>query len=73
MDLREELMDAMSRASAQQLDLPRKALRNAVRETTLRLAAERIARELVDSRWPAILRSVKRQQPKRKATASKRK
>lgn len=66
-------MDAMIRASAQQLGLPRKALKNAVRETTLRLAAERIARELVDARWPALRRSVKRQKPKRKAAASRRK
>lgn len=52
--------DAKIKASAQRFDLPKKALRKAVQDATLRLVAERIAREEIDREWKNVVVRSKR-------------
>jgi hypothetical protein len=58
--------DETIKAFAQQLGLSRKALKKAVQEATVRLAAERIAREHLDSTWQEVANLAKQQQPQPK-------
>jgi hypothetical protein len=54
--------EARDRALAERLRLSRKRLKKAVREETIRLVAERIAEEQVDSAWQEIAALEKRHQ-----------
>jgi hypothetical protein len=47
--------DAVIKACAQQFNLPKKALRRAVQEATLRLVAEKIARERIEPTWKEVV------------------
>lgn len=62
--------DAMLKNAAQRLNLSRKALKKAIREATVRLVAEKIARERVDSSWQEISDQARQQSSKTKAESS---
>jgi hypothetical protein len=47
--------EALIKASAQRYGVSKKAMKKAVREAKVRLAAEKIAREQLDSEWQAVV------------------
>ncbi len=63
--------DGMLKTAAERLKLSKKALKKAVREATVRLVAERIAREQFDSSWQEISDQAKQPSPKPKSESSK--
>jgi len=61
----------MLKSAAQRLDLSKKTLKKAVRDATVRLVAEKIARERVDSSWQEISERAKHPAAKSKSEPAK--
>jgi hypothetical protein len=58
--------DALIKASAQRFGVSKKAMRKAVREARVRLAAEKIAREQFESSWQEVVDLSKQPPPAQK-------
>lgn len=63
--------DTMLKSAAERLNLSKKALKKAVRDATVRLVAEKIARERLDSSWQEIADQARQPSPKPKAESPK--
>jgi hypothetical protein len=61
----------LAKAFTRELKLPKKALRKAVEEATIRLVAERIAEERLKGSLPAVNRPAPKKKSKKKSTGRK--
>ena len=63
--------DALTKVCAQRFSLPKKTLKKAVQEATIRLVADRIAKEEIDSSWKEVIGRTKRRRRKPRAASPK--